>query len=638
MVLIDIVLVATAYLCSYLLRFDGRVPEPWWLLFKQTLPFIITAKILTFLIFKLYKGMWRFTSLTDIINIIKSGLASSAVIVLAILFIYRFDGFPRSVFVLDCVLTIGFICGIRIAIRLALANNPSTLWHLRFQNYATLKRILIIGAGSAAEKVIREILENPASGLTPIGLLDDDPSKQGKSIHAIPVLGKTEDLNNLTDNYDEILIAIPSLKSQDMRRIVASCEKTGKTFRTMPSLGELIGGRLSVNAIRAVTIEDLLGRSEVKLEQDQIHRLLHQKRILVTGAGGSIGSELVRQICRFHPHSITLVDFSEYNLFQIEMECRRKFAFVSISAFLADIRDKASLNRIFYQVEPQVVFHAAAYKHVPMQEMHPWEAILNNVIGTKNVVEAALEAETECFVFVSTDKAVHPTNVMGATKRIAEMFVESVSTRHDVRFLAVRFGNVLGSSGSVIPIFQEQIARGGPVTVTHPEVTRYFMSIPEAAQLILQAASMGSGGETFILDMGTPVRILDLAKDLIHLNGLEPEKDIPIQFIGLRPGEKLIEELITEEEGIVSTAHEKIMALRGRAKDHEALKSGIVDLLAVAKTYNHALIKKKIHDLVPEYNPEDDASPSVGSLQANGKSNASPKIYTIMNHSAANKR
>ncbi len=627
MVLIDILLVVMAYLGAYLLRFEGRIPEPWWLNFKHTLPFIIAIKIPIFLAGKLYKGMWRFTSLIDIVNAIRSVLVASTIIVLGILFIYRFDGFPRSVFILDCLLTLCLICGIRIAIRLFLANHQTTRLHLHMHRPPLRKNILIIGAGSAAEKVVRELQGNPVLPMNPIGFLDDDPDKQGKTIHGVPVLGKTDRLNDFSDSYDEILIAIPSLRSDGTRRIISACEKTGKKFRIMPNLGELIGGKVTVNSIREVTIEDLLGRGEVKLEEERIHQTLHNKRILVTGAGGSIGSELVRQIARFHPKSVTLIDFSEYNLFQIDMEFKRRFPYIPTAVLLADIRDKNIVNLIFHRERPDIVFHAAAYKHVPIQELHPWEAVSNNIAGTKNLLEAALENGVGRFIFVSTDKAVRPTNVMGATKRIAELLIESANALCTTQFTTVRFGNVLSSSGSVVPIFQEQIAKGGPITVTHPDVTRYFMTIPEAAQLILQAASMGAGGETFILDMGEPIKILDLAKDLIRLHGLEPEKDIPIQFIGLRAGEKLIEELITDEEGIVSTTHEKIMVLRGKPGNYSALQLDVLDLLTIAKTCDGGAIKEKLQALVPEYVPEPSSYQSAE--QNNSKATGTARIYTM---------
>ncbi len=604
MLSLDSFLVTASYICAYLLRFDSQISDADWLSIRRTLPFIIPAKICAFYVFGMYKGMWRYTSLIDLINVIKATVASSISIVLGILYIFHFQGYARSVFIIDWVLTVFLVGGMRVFIRLVLANNISALWPLNRHHSSSVKKLLIIGAGSAGEKVVREIFDNPGLKFEPVGFIEDDPNKQGKTIHGVPVLGTVDNLSLITTPYDEILIAIPSAKSAEMRRIVAACEKTAKRFRTMPSIGELIEGRISVKAMREVTLEDLLGREEVRLEQDRIRRCLHNKRILITGAGGSIGSELVRQVCHFHPQSVALLDFSEYNLFQIEMECRQRYEGLSAQSFLADIRDKDAVKRAFSRFRPHIVFHAAAYKHVPIQELNPGEAVFNNVLGSRNIIECALDAGSDQFVLVSTDKAVRPSNVMGATKRIAEMLIESINGMHNTRFMAVRFGNVLRSSGSAIPIFQEQIARGGPVTVTHPEVTRYFMSILEAAQLILQAASMGEGGEIFILDMGKPMRILDLAEDLIRLHGFEPGRDIAIQFIGLRPGEKLYEELITKGEGISATAHEKIMVIRGRPNNLASLQLQINELLTVAQTHDPVSIKKKIREIVPEYQPE----------------------------------
>jgi FlaA1/EpsC-like NDP-sugar epimerase len=465
---------------------------------------------------------------------------------------------------------------------------------------------LIIGAGYAGEKVLREILDNPTLHFIPAGLLDDESGKVGRTIHGVKVLGTVDQIDSFRTLFDEILIALPSTSGHQMRRIVAACKKTGKRFRTIPSIGELIDGRVSVKTVRDVTLEDLLGREEVKLDIDEISRYLHGKRVLITGAGGSIGSELVRQVSRFHPEALALVEMSEFNLFRVQMECRQRFAYVKISDFLVDIRNQESLQRIFKVFRPQVVFHTAAYKHVPLQELHPWEAVRNNVLGTRNLVQVVLEGghTVERFVLVSTDKAVRPTNVMGATKRIAEMLTLGANRKSPGQFMVVRFGNVIGSSGSVIPTFQDQIARGGPVTVTHPKVTRYFMSIPEAAQLILEAGSMGAGGETFILDMGKPVQIAGLAQDLIRLHGYEPGRDIAIQYIGLRPGEKLYEEFITEGEGIIKTKHEKILVLRGNGHNWDVLQHQVDELLEVACTCDGVKIKLKLQEIVPEYNPE----------------------------------
>ncbi|HTP04400.1 MAG TPA: nucleoside-diphosphate sugar epimerase/dehydratase [Nitrospirota bacterium] len=605
MVFFDALLVAAAYILAYWLRFDGDVSPEEWINIERTLPIIIPTKIVLFFSFNLYRGMWRYTSLIDMINVFKACTISSAVIILVILYTFHIIGFPRSVFAIDWVMTILLIGGVRFGIRMALTNHISTLFSFRsIPGSNSAKKLLIIGAGDAGEKVLREIRDNPMVQFDPFGFLDDAKGKQGQMIHGIRVIGTIEDLEKLPDEYDEILIAIPSARGDEMRRIVNLCERTGKKFRTLPSIGELIGGTVSVNTIREVTLEDLIGREEVNLDQEGISQLIRGKRILVTGAGGSIGSELVRQISRFHPEAIALLDFSEFNLYQVEMACRRRRVQAAIQTYLADIRDRELTNRIFSSFNPHAVFHAAAYKHVPMQEFHPREAFLTNVLGTRNVAEAALNSEVERFVLVSTDKAVRPTNVMGATKRVAELIIQSINGSHRTRFMAVRFGNVIGSSGSVIPLFQEQIARGGPVTVTHPEVTRYFMSIPEAAQLILQAGAMGEGGEIFILDMGKPINIGEMARDLIRLHGLEPDRDIAIEYIGLRPGEKLYEELITGSEGIVPTTHRKILVLRGVALDPTRLSQGIAAMEKITANGSNETIREKLQEIVPEYTPE----------------------------------
>jgi FlaA1/EpsC-like NDP-sugar epimerase len=413
-----------------------------------------------------------------------------------------------------------------------------------------------------------------------------------------------DDIKKIRTGFDEILIAMPSVRGEKMRRIVSLCAETGKRFRTVPGISELIEGRVSVKVTRKVHLEDLLDREEVHLNEEEIRNYLKDKRILITGAGGSIGSELVRQAGRFHPQALALLDFSEYNLFQAETECRQRFSYIPVSGFLVDMKNMDSLGQVFPRFNPDVIFHAAAYKHVPLQEMHPWEAVYNNILGTRNLVEAALDNRTERFVLVSTDKAVRPANIMGATKRVAEMLIECMNGNGVSRFMAVRFGNVLWSSGSAIPLFQKQISQGIPVTVTHPEMTRYFMTIPEAAQLILQAGAMGNGGEIFILDMGEPKRIVDLARNLIRLNGFEPERDIPIRFIGLRPGEKLYEELITKGEGIVATNHHKILVLKGDTGDQKILNAKIDKLLTIAGTYDAIAIKEKLKEIVPEYTPQ----------------------------------
>ena len=604
MLFADVVFIVLAYSLGYLIRFEGKLPIEQWMRLKMTLPYIILCKMIIFFLFGLYKGMWRYTSYTDLKNVFFAALVSFLVIIVAILFIHRFNGYSRSIFVIDFLLTFIFVGGARVAVRLFFTNPESSFWPFVHSRKIIGRKLLIIGAGDAGEKVLREIKEHASINLEPVGFLDDDSDKQGKTIHGIPVLGTVDDIHTIKRNFDEILIALPSIRGEALRRIVDRCRETGLPFRTVPAIWELIKGKISVKTFRKVHLEDLLDREEICLEKEEISRYIKNKRILITGAGGSIGSELARQVGHFHPRAMALLDFSEEKLFKIENECRNRFGFISISGFLTDIKNRETVRRAFQAFAPDAVFHAAAYKHVPMQELHPWETVFNNILGTRNLVEAAAEYQVQRFVLISTDKAVRPANVMGATKRVAEMIVSGMNGDTATCFMAVRFGNVLWSSGSAIPVFQRQITRGLPVTVTHPEITRYFMSIPEAAQLVMQAGAMGKGSDIFILDMGKPMRIVDLARDLIRLNGLEPDRDIPIKFIGLRPGEKLYEELITEGEGIVPTSHKKILVLQGKLYDKKVFNARIDELLATAATYDSPAIKKKLQKIVPEYTPQ----------------------------------
>jgi len=602
---VDIILVIISWWLAFAVRMDFVIPDHYQKALWQLCPLVLTVKMVIFFSFSLYQGMWRFTSLFDLVNVVKAVMFSSLVLILFVMVLHRFEGYPRSVFIIDFGLCLFSIGGFRTSIRLFYTQHSGmSFFPILVRKGSTAKRLLIIGAGSSGERVLREIRDNPSLKLQPVGFLDDNPLKQGKTIHGIAVLGQVDQIDSFVDLFDEILIAIPKTSRENMRKIVSNCETTGKRFRTVPAIGELIDGRISVKSLRDVTLQDLMGREEIHLNKTEIYRYIHEKRVLITGAGGSIGSELVRQISRFHPRRLGLLEISEINLFRVEMECRQRFGYIDVETYLGDIRDHDSLVHVFNRFKPEVVFHAAAYKHVPMQEKHPWEAVINNIQGTLNLVNIARKQEVERFVLVSTDKAVRPTNVMGASKRVAEQLVLCANDSNQSQFMVVRFGNVMGSSGSVIPIFQDQIARGGPVTVTHPEVTRYFMSIPEAAQLILEAGAMGKGGEIFVLDMGRAVRILDLAQDLIRLHGYEPHQDIEIQYTGLRPGEKLYEELITEGEGIVKTQHEKIMVLRGNMCQRDEIHLKIAALIRTAKTFNHQQIMKALKLIVPEYQPE----------------------------------
>jgi FlaA1/EpsC-like NDP-sugar epimerase len=467
---------------------------------------------------------------------------------------------------------------------------------------------LIIGAGDAGEKIVREIRENPRLNYELVGILDDDPKKRGMKIHGVPVLGPIPKIHNMAyrDEMDEILIALPSASTKQMRRVIEACEATGLKTRTTPGIGELIDGRVSFQTIREVSFEDLLGRDPVNFDLTSIGDYLTGKVILISGAGGSIGSELCRQVIQFRTENLIFLDKTENNLFHLEMEFKQRFPTVSMKPVLGDVNSLDFLERLFASTKPQVVFHAAAFKHVPIVELNPWEGVFNNIIGTRNIAEVSYRSEVERFVMISTDKAVRPVSVMGTTKRVAEMITSCYAQEKRGKFMSVRFGNVIGSEGSVIHLFKKQIERFGPVTVTHPEITRYFMTIPEACKLILQAGGMGEGGEIFILDMGTPIKIVDMARDLIRLSGFKPDIDIEIKFIGLRPGEKLYEELITEGEGIVHSAHEKILVLKGENNNNlQWFYQKTDELVKLALKQDAAGIKSKLREIVPEYKPFD---------------------------------
>lgn len=609
---IDLLLLVAAHLLAYAIRFEfeGALPMAQRANIPNVLVFLLPLKLVFFFFFGLYRGMWRYTSLSDLLNLLKACVVSGLVSLSAILLVNRFEGFSRAVFVIDALLTFLFIAGFRVSLRLYYQNTTDWLF---FGKKSTdrrqrRKRLLIIGAGDAAEKVAREINDNKALPYMVAGFLDDNAAKIGQRIHGIPVLGTIADLHESVSKTkaQEILIAIPSADREQMQRIVELCREGEVPFKTLPGLGELISDRVSVKAIRDVSYRDLLGRPPVRLAMQEIGGILTGRAILITGAGGSIGSELCRQIVRFRPGCLILMDISEQNLYQIEMELRHEYGYSDYVAVLGKVQDKILLEALFQQYRPVVVFHAAAYKHVPMVECNPWEGVYNNIFASKRLMEVSARSGVERFILISTDKAVRPTNVMGATKRMTEILMQDFcekgkSSATGTRFMAVRFGNVLGSSGSVIPLFRRQIELGGPVTVTHPEMTRYFMSIEEASQLILQAATMGEDGEIFILEMGTPVRIDQMARDLIRLCGKEPDTEIEVKYTGLRPGEKMYEELITEGEGIVSTGHEKIMVLRGSGAALEGLQDSLKNLKQFALEHDAEGIKAELGKVIPEY-------------------------------------
>ncbi len=597
MLLLDALLVAAALLLAFALRFDGTIPAEYHSLIGSSLPWLVPLKVALFYLFGLYHGMWRYTSLRDLRPIGGAAVAGSLLFLAVVFLVYGYRGLPRSIPLLDFGLTLILIGGLRIMVRLLLNRESGGGWAADGSG----RRVVILGAGQTGERLIREMHANQKLHMVPVAIFDDNAGVWGKRLHGVRVRGGIDGLATTRLAFDEILIALPAVKGERIRHIVTLCEASGRPYRIIPNLAEIMNGQISIKTTRRVRLEDLLGREEVRLERELLLERYADKRVLVTGAGGSIGSELVRQIGHFSPQALALLDFSEYNLFSVDLRARQLFPAVPIQPLLVDIRDAALVQRVLAAFQPQVILHAAAYKHVPLQEITPWEAVVNNVGGTQNLVDAALSHAVERFVLVSTDKAVRPSSVMGATKRLTEMLTECANGLGNCRFSAVRFGNVLGSSGSVVPIFESQIAAGLPVTVTHSEVTRYFMSVAEAAQLILQAGAMAEGGEIFILDMGAPVRIADMARDLIRLHGLVPETDIPIIFTGLRPGEKLYEELITAGEGIGPTRHARIRVIRGTHCQRELLQPQVAELLAAARRYDATAIKAGLQALVPEY-------------------------------------
>ncbi len=563
----------------------------------------IPIKAVMILVGRLTRQSWHKTGVRDLYKLVRIiGLGALALV--AVTFIAQpvliASSFPHSVPLLEAVFALLLLGGVRLARRLMKENTTG------FLRTGPTKRVLIVGAGDAGTMIARELIRHPASGLDPVGYLDDDPIKQQKFFYGIPVLGKLDELPPITRraNIDEVLIALPSISGDVVRKVVKSARLAGVGHRTIPGLYDILSGNVSISSIREVDVEDLLRRKPVMLNMKQIADYLEGRTVLVTGACGSIGSELVRQIVPFYPELIILVDREENNLYLFERELRDEHPSLNYVTEVLDIQRAEKLERVFQQYQPEVVFHAAAYKHVPIMETHPDEAILNNVGGTRNLLNMAAKYGVKRFVNISTDKAIRPTSIMGASKRIAEYLVEHAAhnAKNGSSFVSVRFGNVLGSRGSVVPIFKDQIRHGGPVTVTHPDMTRYFMSIPEASQLVLQAAGLGDNGALYILDMGEPVKILDLARDLIELSGLEPEIDIPIEITGLRPGEKLFEELLTDEENTTATKHEKIYCTNITGVPSGQFEK-IDDLLTAARNGDEKRIRALLHELIPSYQP-----------------------------------
>lgn len=591
--MLDTIIITVAPYLALLLRFEGVVGSRQYQMVYEYLPGIILIRLLTFYFFGLYNRLWRYASIHELLAITSAVTVSSVLI-----FIYMFgmgSKLPRSIPIITWLIVLALVGLSRLFLRV--------LYMLRNTRKASCSKVLIIGAGDAGAMIARELRQRFYDTKNLIGFIDDDRNKTKHKLFGVPVLGTRDDLPEAVCKYGvtEIIIAIPSLNGERLREIFKACRETKCTVKTVPGLYEIIDGQVTVDQLRNIDLEDILRRDPVKLDLGQIAGYLTGKRVLVTGAGGSIGSELCRQIAKMSPSHITLLGKGENSIYEIHQELTAKFPHLSIEPVIADVRDKHRIFNIFSRAQPQVVFHAAAHKHVPLMEAQPAEAVRNNIFGTQTVAEAADRVNAEKFVLISTDKAVNPTSVMGATKRVAEMIIQNMNRLSDTNYVAVRFGNVLGSRGSVIPLFKKQILRGGPITITHPDMKRYFMTIPEASQLVLQAGALAQGGEVFVLDMGEPVKIVDMATDLIELSGLEPGRDIEIKFTGLRPGEKLFEELLTAEEGTSSTKHEKIYVANLKTVDEtlilqslQTLKSEqssdeiIRMLMALIPTYRHA--------------------------------------------------
>jgi FlaA1/EpsC-like NDP-sugar epimerase len=601
---IDICLLIEAFIFAYLLRFDFALSGNDLLNGLMQLPFIVLVQLLALRVTGIYKFIWRYVGMAEIQSFLKAVAWSILPILTARLLlpdrVARFR-VPLSVILIDTVLAFGLILGVRV-LRRALYEGYERRQTTARSTEAVRLSVLLIGAGRAGVMTAREILNRGDLNLDIKGFVDDDVNKQGAVIQGVSVLGKIENFPQLVNEHKISLavICLAHVTRPQMRRILDICEETKVKVKIIPGLYEILQGRVNVSRLRDVQVEDLLARDQVILEEEGIQQFLAGKSIMVTGAGGSIGSELSRQIARFQPAKLLLVERAEFALFNITREIQESFSGLQVESLVADIGDEERMRAIFSAHHPQVILHAAAHKHVPMMEQTPTEAIKNNTLGTYKLGKLAGEFAVENFVLISTDKAVRPTSVMGASKRMAELVVQVLNRNYATNYVAVRFGNVIGSAGSVIPIFRDQIRKGGPVTVTHPSMTRYFMTIPEASQLVLQAGAMGEGGEIFILDMGEPVNILELAKDTITLSGLKPFEEIEIVYTGIRPGEKLYEELETPDEWVNKTRHPKILIGNIASYTEEVMNQALRQLAVCAKQGDDLMIRKLLSEFLPE--------------------------------------
>ena len=597
-VCIQLGLIGAANVTAFALRFEGEIPSDQVRLLLRGFPLVLAAYGVGLVAFGIQRGLWRYVGLHDLGRILWASVISSVVFYAVLHGLLGWVGYPRSVIILTGVFSGLFLAGIRLAVR----------WFREWLHVLspTARRVLVVGAGNAGELLIRDMLSGEGSHYRPVGLVDDDPIKRKMKIHGVPVVGAIVDIPTLARGLvvHEIIVAIPSASTGLKQRILAASEGCKVPIKILPSMKQLLANPEALRQVRPMSLEDLLQREPIQMDRQELHPLLEGKRVLVTGAGGSIGSELCRQIARYQPASLILFERYENGLYALDLELRMQFPKVRIVPAVGDVTVHDRVIEVLRQTDPEIIFHAAAHKHVPLMELNPKEAVRNNVFGTKTVAEAALACRVDRFVLISTDKAVNPTSVMGATKRVAEDLLQSFCHRGKTKFTVVRFGNVLGSNGSVVPLFTDQIRRGGPVTVTHPEIKRFFMTIPEAVQLVLQASHLGRGGEVFVLDMGEQVKVVDLARNMIVLSGLVPDQDIQIVYSGLRPGEKLYEELFDEAEQVEPTSHIKIRrAISPPEIQSDRLDQAIAALETAVSHGDDDELIRRLKEAVPTYTP-----------------------------------
>jgi FlaA1/EpsC-like NDP-sugar epimerase len=596
---LQVALILMANVTAFVLRFEGDIPAPYAQRLLQGLPVVALIYGAGLWAFRIQRGLWRYVGLHDLTRILWASVLSTVLLYVVLRGVFGWSDYPRSVIILTGLLSGSFLAGIRLAVR-------------SFREWLQIigpfsRRVLIVGAGNAGELLARDLQANPSYNYRPVGFIDDDRVKRKVRIHGVPVVGTSADIVKAVERYEaqEIIVAIPSATPKVMRNILAACESCTVPLKTLPNVKQLLDSPISMRRVRPLSLEDLLQREPIYTDVQELHPLLEGKRVVVTGAGGSIGSELCRQIAQYRPALLVLFERHENSLYTIDLELRASFPHLEILAVIGDINHPDRVNEVFSACSPNLIFHAAAHKQVPLMERNAAEAVRNNVFGTRVVAEAASASGVDRFVLISTDKAVNPTSVMGATKQLAECLVRKMNHQEATKFTVVRFGNVLGSNGSVVPLFTEQIRRGGPVTVTHPDIKRFFMTIPEAVQLVLQASVMGQGGDIFVLDMGEQIRVADLARNMILLSGQRPEHDIKIAYIGLRPGEKLFEELFDDRERVEATVHEKIKRAVGLEPfPADTLTRHLRELQTLCESgQSEDLIVEKLREIVSNYRP-----------------------------------